>query len=666
MRKVAVSMLLASGLSFTAPAASDSWNIDASGSWTNTANWAGGNIPGITGGSTNMDIATFSVQLTAPRTVTVDANRNVGGITFGNTSTNAYTLSGGNLILSSGGIIQMLAGTSNHIDLISSPVRIAGDGGSANFRNDAVGGSLKFGGAISGSSTASNTTILTLDGAGASANNYISSVISDGTNGGKLAVLKNETGLWTLTGNNNFTGGLTFNGGTIRYFADTETPFGRGLLTISSGVVFHHANGSPTPITNQIVVNGNFTMTGNNSSCTNTQWGGTMDLNSGVRTITVSVDSKVASIISNGGLIKAGTATLTLSATNTYSGSTTVSQGALVASSDGALGNSISITVAGGATLTLTNGVSNNYMNDSAVLKLATNSTLNLNFTGADAVDGLSLDGGTSWLAVGPYNAAALTAAGGKGTYTGNGSLTVISGPRYSGLAFVIQHYVEPLDVYVCAGQSNMSGGGKKAELPAILQAAQTNVFVFNGTDWVVMEPAATEGIGPEYSFAYEMQKVLNKPIGIIMHAVGGTSLATNWNPQISSNLYAELTDKINLARQSKKITVKGMLWMQGENDSRYLDMATAYSHNLTNLIQAARADFNSPSMPFVAGRVNPPVNIYKYVDVVRAAQESCAVPLYTYINCDDLTKSSGNLHYDTAGLVEMGKRFALSIQSLK
>jgi len=664
MKKTVASILMAIGLCLTAQAASDSWNVDASGAWTNAANWAGGNIPGITGGSTNMDVATFSLTLTAARTNTVDANRNIGGITFGNTSTNAYTLSGGSLILSSGGVIQTLAGTGAHDDTISSTtaIKIAGNGGSANFRNDAATGTgLLIKGAVSGSSTAGNVTILTLDGSSTDPNTYVSGAISDGSSGGKLAVLKNEPGMWTLTGNNTFTGGLTFNGGTIRYFADTETPFGRGLLTISSGVTFNHGNKSPTIITNRMVVDGNFTMGGS----TNTQWGGTMDLNSGVRTITVSVDSKVASIISNGSLIKAGANSLTLTSTNIYSGSTTVSEGALVAGSDGALGNSASITVAKGATLTLTNGVLNNYINDAAMLKLASNSTLNLNYTGTDTVQCLSLDSGANWLTAGTYSASALTAAGGKGIYAGAGSLAVLSEPPRSGLTFVIGHYIEPLDVYVCAGQSNMAGGGTKAGLPAELQAVQTNVFVFNGIGWDAMEPTAT-GVGPEISFAYEMQKVLNKPIGIIMHAVGGTSLATNWNPEISSNLYAELTDKVTVARQSKKITVKGMIWMQGENDSRYLDMATAYSRNLTNLILAARTDFNSPSMPFVAGRVNPPVSIYKYVDLVRAAQETCAVPLYTYINCDDLTKSSGDLHYDTAGLVEMGKRFSQSILNLQ
>ena len=215
----------------------------------------------------------------------------------------------------------------------------------------------------------------------------------------------------------------------------------------------------------------------------------------------------------------------------------------------------------------------------------------------------------------------------------------------------------EPLDVYICAGQSNMAGAGKKTELPAELQAAQTNVFVFDGKTWRVFEPGP-KGIGPEVSFAYTLQRALNKPIGIIKHAKGGTNLAKDWNPAISTNLYAALKDKVAAAGQSRKINIKGMIWMQGENDSKYEEMAKVYAQNLTDFIQTARKDFNSPEMPFVAGRVNPPP-AYTFANLVRTAQATCAVEGYSYIDCDGLTKQEGNLHYDTAGLVEMGKRFA-------
>jgi len=219
----------------------------------------------------------------------------------------------------------------------------------------------------------------------------------------------------------------------------------------------------------------------------------------------------------------------------------------------------------------------------------------------------------------------------------------------------------EPLDVYICAGQSNMAGAGQKEELPAELQAAQTNVFIFDGAKWTVMEPS--KRVGPEVSFAYTLQRALNKPIGIIKYAKGGTNLAKDWSPENPASLYAKLKTTVAAAGQARKISIKGMIWMQGENDSRYEEMAKAYAQNLTNFIQTARKDFNSPEMPFVAGRVNPP---YAFSNLVRTAQSTCTVEGYSYIDCDDLSKQEGGLHYDTAGLVEMGKRFALSIQNLQ
>jgi hypothetical protein len=216
----------------------------------------------------------------------------------------------------------------------------------------------------------------------------------------------------------------------------------------------------------------------------------------------------------------------------------------------------------------------------------------------------------------------------------------------------------EPLDVYICAGQSNMAGAGLKTELPDDLQSPLSDVFVFDGGAWSVFE-AGPKRVGPEVTFACEMQKALKKPVGIIKHAKGGTNLAKDWNPEDPESLYAQLKQKVDAAGKAREIRIAGMIWMQGENDSRYAEMAAVYPQNLANLIQTARKDFNSPDMPFVAGRVNPPPGKFSCVSQVRAAQETCAVPGYSYINCDDLPKNPDNLHYNTAGQIELGKRFA-------
>jgi len=414
------------------------WSVDASGLWTNSTNWSGGTVPGISGGGGSMDTAVFSTGLTTNRIITVDANRNIGTIIFANpadqVATNnstsvGYTLSGGSLKLSNGSVIQVADQSGTNTTTIDSDIVIQDDGGSATFRNDAVGNKagLSIGGAVSGNSIAGETTTVYLDGVSTSAgnsktlrNNEVGD-ISDGVKGGCVKLVKNGTGLWTVGLASTFTGGFDVNAGTIRYYSSGTVGFGQETVTVADGVTFSHANDRSLTITNPVVVNGNVTFSG----ADNVVWNGAMDFSSAVRTITMGNAANCTNVvfsgqISNGGLIKAGAGSLILSGTNIYSGGTTVSNGALIGVSDGALGDS-TVTVLGGATLILS---ATNCINDTARLVVATNAVLNLNFTGTDTVAGISLDGGASWLPFGSYTAAQLDALG-AGTYAGSGSLLI-------------------------------------------------------------------------------------------------------------------------------------------------------------------------------------------------------------------------------------------------
>ena len=84
------------------------WNVDNSGNWSLGSNWAGNVEPNDID-----DLALFGSIITSARTVTVDAPKTVGTITFDNA--NAYTISGSNTItlsVSSGNAaINVLSGT---------------------------------------------------------------------------------------------------------------------------------------------------------------------------------------------------------------------------------------------------------------------------------------------------------------------------------------------------------------------------------------------------------------------------------------------------------------------------------------------------------------------------------------------------------------------------
>ena len=151
-----------------------------------------------------------------------------------------------------------------------------------------------------------------------------------------------------------------------------------------------------------------------------------------------------------GGLIKNGSGPLNLSpnraVTNDYTGRTVINAGTVNGMTNFVFGGTVSIAVAGGANLTLS---AIDCIGDQTALILATNAALNLNFTGADTVGGISLDGGASWLAAGTYTAAALGKSGtGSLTSTGLPTLT-LTGTVTGG-----NGTVSPASVSVLAGGS--------------------------------------------------------------------------------------------------------------------------------------------------------------------------------------------------------------------
>jgi fibronectin-binding autotransporter adhesin len=219
--------LVAACLALTAPAlaADGTWNVDANGNWSTNSNWVGNTIPGTTTGTTSTDTAWFSRLLTGGRTVTVDSNRNIKNITFDdvNSSTFGYTLSGGSLLLTSGGTIAATGSLGAHTDTISSPMTILGNNATYTFANDSSLATrlLQITGPITGQSTTGGTTTIVLGGSNNGLNDF-RSTLSGGTGGGAIAVVKEGSGTWRILQTSvanvervNETTSFTINGGTL-------------------------------------------------------------------------------------------------------------------------------------------------------------------------------------------------------------------------------------------------------------------------------------------------------------------------------------------------------------------------------------------------------------------------------------------------------------------
>ena len=173
------------------------WTNTSSGLWATNANW-NPSTPGSTSTTNTLDTATFGNAITNAATITVDASRNIFSINFASNSF-AYTLTNGSLLLTAGGVIQTSGGGSNHTDFIKSPITLKGDATfTANSTNNARFLSITTN--VTGSASSGNTNTLTLNGSN-TGTNTVSGVISDGPNGGAVALLKNGAGTWSLSNN---------------------------------------------------------------------------------------------------------------------------------------------------------------------------------------------------------------------------------------------------------------------------------------------------------------------------------------------------------------------------------------------------------------------------------------------------------------------------------
>jgi iduronate 2-sulfatase len=255
------------------------------------------------------------------------------------------------------------------------------------------------------------------------------------------------------------------------------------------------------------------------------------------------------------------------------------------------------------------------------------------------------------------------------------GAMTVLLGS----VAQAGTHY----DLYLLAGQSNMDGRGKAADLkPEQRQIAHAIIFYRNppaaSDGWKPLTPGysiapgfkgslPSPTFGPEIGFAIQMLKDRpDHPIALIKGSKGGTRLRSDWKPGKAGEpdsqgpCYRNFIETIHLAckdleSRGDTYTLRGILWHQGESD----DTATAeqYQEMLTHFIARIREDVGQPDLPFVIGEVYD--NGKR--DAVRAAQRATAkaVPHVAFASAEGLETWDHGTHFDAASQLTLGSRFA-------
>lgn len=227
----------------------------------------------------------------------------------------------------------------------------------------------------------------------------------------------------------------------------------------------------------------------------------------------------------------------------------------------------------------------------------------------------------------------------------------------------------DKLHVYLLIGQSNMAG---RADFTQEESSTIERAYLLNGKDeWgqamnplnrysTIRKRLGIQKVNPGYTFT---QAMLNEgegvSIGLVVNAKGGTKIE-EWAK--GTEFYNEAVRRTKIAQ--KNGTLKGILWHQGEGNSRNAD---SYMEKLKSLIANLRADLGAPDLPFVAGQVFYDVETKPHTKAINdvIAQLPQVVPHTGYARSQGLT-TKDNTHYNLKSMKLFGERYAKEMLSLQ
>lgn len=227
-------------------------------------------------------------------------------------------------------------------------------------------------------------------------------------------------------------------------------------------------------------------------------------------------------------------------------------------------------------------------------------------------------------------------------------------------------------DLYILVGQSNMAGRG--AITPEFANISNPNVFMFTkNKQWAIakhpihFDKPSMAGVGPGLAFGIKMaEKTPGKKIGLIPCAVGGTSInkwvAGAYDEATNTHPYDDAIERIKAAKEFGNF--KGILWLQGESDSKDLNPAD-YQWKLKQLIASLRAAAGNSSLPVVIGELGTYQDSYKNFNK-QMPELASQIPFSAITSSEGLAHKGDGIHFDSASATIMGERMALKMLNLK
>jgi hypothetical protein len=246
----------------------------------------------------------------------------------------------------------------------------------------------------------------------------------------------------------------------------------------------------------------------------------------------------------------------------------------------------------------------------------------------------------------------------------------VTSGDETSTAEYRIVYQIVPeLDMFLFIGQSNMAGRGYMNEAAGDLNPIDNTYLLTPGLNWEIAsnplnkyssirKELSMQRISPAYGFAGNIQGKTINPVGLIVNAQGGSSMA-QWTKGSIDGLYEKSLLRAKEAQKWGKI--KAILWHQGESNSSSTAVS-AYPNQVKAMVDNFRADLNELDLYFVAGELaywrGGGTGSNAFNTMIRTI--SSFIDNSDYVSADGLTPliDATDPHFDRASNIELGRRY--------
>lgn len=255
---------------------------------------------------------------------------------------------------------------------------------------------------------------------------------------------------------------------------------------------------------------------------------------------------------------------------------------------------------------------------------------------------------------------------------------------------FLSSGIAESYDLYLFAGQSNMDGRGKAAKLSNEQREPSSDNIIFyrnpphSSETWKALEPGysiapgykgklPSPTFGPEIGFAESMTKKHPRTkFAFIKGSKGGSSLRKDWHPgeagkpETQGPRYRYFIETITTARKQLKeaghsFQFKGLLWHQGESDSK--SSKEVYQGRLETFIERIREDIGVSDLPVVVGEVfdnGKRDTVRKALQNVGTSYSNCGL-----VTCEGTVTWDAGTHFDAPSQLLLGSRYAEAMTKL-